>query len=131
MNWKFLSTSIPLLALSLQAACMTSSASAKCRVDGAQYFLVEGADADAICARFQQDFYSGLGDGAEAGTHEIALEITKDGTINARIALSENIQKGAFSEVSVDVMDRALTYRDLTQLAQAAAEVVKQDRNGA
>ena len=107
---------------------MTSPASASCSVVGAQYLLVAGADEDTICTRFQDSFYAAL-DADEA--YDIAIEVTKGGTITARISPAKNAQDTAISEISVDVMDRALDYRDVMRLAEASAAKIKQDRNGA
>ena len=128
MVWKPAPVSLAFMALPFVAACMTSPASASCSVDGAEHFPVAGADAASICARFEEGFYSDLG---AQGAYSVALSIVKQGTITARISSAENARNGAISEISVDVMDRMLDYRDVTQLARASAQDVMQKQKDA
>lgn len=111
---------------------MTSAQPASCSVEGAQHFAAAGSSGEAgICERFSEEFYEALGEHDGAGGLSFALSVSKGGTISARISSDGGSVSRVYPEVSVDVMDRALDYRDLTQLAQAAAQVVKMDQTGA
>ena len=109
---------------------MTSETTASCSVEGARYFPV-GGDEDAICARFRREFYAALSEQANEETYSFALHVTKDGTVSARISGGVGSVTRTYPEVSVDVMDRALNYSDISQLAGAAAQLVKTGQTGA
>lgn len=111
---------------------MTSAQPASCSVDGAKHFAAAGNTGEAgICERFSKEFHQALGEHEGTGGFVFALSVSKGGTISARISSGDGSVSRVYPEVSVDVMDRALDYRDLTQLAQAAAQVVKMDQTGA
>lgn len=103
---------------------MASPAVPSCSVEGAKHFSPAAAESD-ICEAFQRDFYAAMGDDAAPGIFSIALSVSATGTISAQISEDSAASGRTFPQVAVDVMDRNLDYRDLTQLAGAAATVVK------
>lgn len=111
---------------------MNSGQPTSCSVEGAQYFLADSdGGAETICERFSEDFYAALGERELAESFEFALSVTKDGTISARISSESQSVARTYPEVSVDVMDRGLDYRDVSQLANAAAQIVKTNQTSA
>ena len=119
MPWKKLFTAVPLLAASVQGACMTGDDNTSCSVEGA-HFLADGGEAE-ICERFEREFYAALDTDRASADFVIALNVTKGGTITANV--TETGGK-TYPEVSIDVMDRNLNYSDVSQLAGAAAQIV-------
>ena len=119
MPWKKLFMAVPLLAASVQGACMTGEDSTPCSVKGA-HFLADGGEAE-ICERFERDFYGALDREHASEKFAIALNVTKGGTITASVTATGG---KTYPEVSVDVMDRNLNYSDVSQLAGAAAQIV-------
>lgn len=107
---------------------MTSGNPASCNFDGAKNLAEADSEAE-LCERFLSDFGDAMGERGAAGNFSFALSATKSGTINARISSQDGTVTRTYPEVSVDVMDRGLDYRDLSQLAKAAAQVVKMDQS--
>ncbi len=106
---------------------MASPAVPSCSVEGAKHFSPAAAEGD-ICEAFQRDFYTAMGDDTASGIFSIALSVSATGTISAQISEDGAASGRTFPQVAVDVMDRNLDYRDLTQLAEAAATVVKTEQ---
>lgn len=117
---------LALFAASTQGACVASSTPSACNVEGAKHFSPTATERE-ICEQFTRDFYAALGEDSAADIYTIALHVSPEMTITAQIAESGAASHRTFPQVAVDVMDRNLNYRDLTQLAEAAAKVVRTD----
>lgn len=116
------------LAMSLQAACMTSPAAQQCEVQGAD-FITPAATSDEICELFRQRLASALGDDADSANLSISLNILKNGTIDAYVADEKGASVTPHPGVSIDVMDRALQRGDVEQLAEAVAQAMNMQTN--
>ena len=130
MSWKNLLGAGILLIASAQVASMTSNPSDSCTVEGAQYFPASGGEA-AICQRFSDEFHAAMGEGSVAGDYTFTIRIGKSGTIDANVTKDAGSNPREYPGVSVDVMDRGIDYRDLANLAQASARIVKMNQSGA
>ena len=106
---------------------MASPAVSSCSVEGAKHFSPTAAESE-ICDAFQRDFYAAMDDEGASGIFSIALTVSPERSISAQITQDGAASGRTFPQVAVDVMDRNLDYRDLTQLAGAAAKVVKTEQ---
>lgn len=108
---------------------MANPAPQSCSVEGAKHFSATASESE-ICDAFQRDFHAALGESGDESIYSIALSVSSDGTIAAQISENGAASSRTFPQVAVDVMDRKLDYRDLTQLAEAAATQVKSIQTG-
>lgn len=103
------------------SSCMSPQHSFTCQVSGEE-FLVGSHTKSDVCARFQESLTKALDDGATLP--QINLDIKKSGTID--VTVTDPNDSGAdpsttIPTISVDVMDRALSLRDIDSLAKALA----------
>ncbi len=119
-------TLLPVLALSLQTSCVAREAQSACSIDGLQY-LPSTISRNEACDRFRARVAAVLeeeGYDAEMDAMTMAIELNKNGSAQARIAVAGTGQNGAYPVVALDVMDRPLALRDLDRLADATARML-------
>lgn len=112
---------------------MTSQNEPNCRASGIQHLGVSLTEAE-LCAKFQDRFYQVLNEAeGEIGEDEqlsFALNVQKNGTIDAVVSKEAGGVQTAFPTVSVDVMDRGLNLSDIERLAGAAGLMVMNELAG-
>lgn len=97
----------------------------KCTVSGSLSAL-PGMDAQAICARFEADLATSLGNTPLPQGLIIALTVHKRGAIEAQLGLATQSASAPYPAISVEVTDRSLQPEDIAQLARTAAQVLAQ-----
>ena len=114
------------LALSLQAGCVTKAATSSCSVTGVKNLSPQTGEAD-LCRSFENVLtaeLAGLGASEKASGLKIAIDLTRKGSAEARVTAGDGSNARDYPVVGVDVMDRPLGRRDVDQLAKVVAKML-------
>ncbi|BDI61796.1 hypothetical protein [Qipengyuania nanhaisediminis] len=103
---------------------MTEQPQGECRVEGVKHLGAQ-ADEASVCALFRDVLTEHLGESGPGDDMSVALDITAQGSITARVTDRSGKILTPHDSVSVDIMDRPLELDDVARLAETAAGLMK------